>query len=108
MRKRALWTGLTAVALLTAASGSASALNKRVEVVQQGDFILIGNTNAHECAAGTPAPIVGTVMCPVMGVSDKGPDILWRAENGAANANTMIGVDQAQSAAVLTLPDGAV
>jgi hypothetical protein len=107
MRNRSILTGLAAVALLTAASGSAQALNKRVEVVQQGDFILIGNTLAHDCAMGLPQPKTGSVMCPASGVSDKAPDIFWRAENGTANATTMITVDQAQTAAELKIPDGA-
>jgi len=52
-------------------------------------------------------PIKGSVTCPASGTSDKAPDILWRAENNTATANSMITVEQAQTAAVLTIPDGA-
>jgi len=108
MRTRAVFIGLAGAALLSAVSGQASAaLNKRVEKIQQGDFILIGNTLAYDCGLGAPAPIKGSVMCPAMGVSDKAPDILWRAENNNAAANSTITVEQAQTAAKLTIPTGA-
>ncbi|NUQ77907.1 MAG: hypothetical protein HUU21_30605 [Polyangiaceae bacterium] len=79
-----------------------------MEKIQQGDFILIGNTLAYDCKAPPPMPVVGMATCPNMGISDNAPDILWRAENGSATANTMITVEQAQTAAVLKVPEGAM
>lgn len=108
MRTRALFTGLAGAALLTVAAGQASAaLSKRVDVIQQGDFLLIGNTLAHNCASGIPMPVKGTATCPAMGVSDNSPDILWRADSGNATADSMITPEQARTVAMLTIPAGA-
>jgi hypothetical protein len=94
--------------LLTAAAGRARALDKRAEVVQQGDFELIGNTLAQDCGSGTPPPTTGTLDCTGSGnQNDTAPDVFWRAEGGVANANASIAADMAQSAAALTLPPGA-
>jgi hypothetical protein len=109
MRGRAFGIGTAAVLSASTLSVDAeSALNKRFEVIQQGDFLLIGNTLAHNCASTTPKPIVGATTCPATGISDKGPDILWRAENASASADPMITPDMAQTAAVLKVPEGAV
>jgi MYXO-CTERM domain-containing protein len=90
-----------------AAGQASAALNPRVEVIQQGDFLLIGNTLAYDCKMPPPTPIAGMATCPATGVSDNAPDVLWRAENGSATANPMITVEQAQTAAVLKVPPGA-
>jgi hypothetical protein len=93
---------------MTAAAGNASALNKRFEVVQEGDFVLIGNTLAHDCGPNGVAPKVGTATCSMVGdQNDPSPDMFWRAEGGAAIANNSITVEQAQTAAVLQMPAGA-
>ena len=82
----------------------------RMQVDQKGDFLLIGNTLGHECAANTPAPIVGTVGMCGANLNDSAPDIFWRSEspaNGQAEANTTLTVAQARSTAVLSVPAGA-
>ncbi|WP_437834119.1 hypothetical protein [Sorangium sp. So ce1153] len=113
MAKRLAYTGLTSAALLGALSGTASADPvKRVQVAQRGDFVLIGNTLAHDCAPSTPAPLVGTVgACGAEGtLADAAPDIYWRADSplaGQAEANNTIAPSAARSTAVLTLPTGA-
>jgi len=95
-------------ALSTMAVGKAEAAQTlRLQVDQKGDFLLIGNTLGHECAAGTPATIVGTVGNCGSNTSDSAPDIFWRADSpgvGAAQANSTITVAQARSAAVLQIP----
>src|SRR5687768_12241039 len=113
MAKRLAYTGLTSAALLGALFGTASAdpVN-RVQVAQRGDFVLIGNTLAHDCAASTPAPTVGTVgACGTPEtLADAAPDIYWRADSplaGQAEANNTIAPSAARSTAVLTLPTGA-
>jgi hypothetical protein len=108
MTRRANAAGLSMLLLLTAVAGSARALDKRAEVVQQGDFELIGNTLAQDCGSGTPPPTAGTLDCTNSGnQQDSAPDVFWRAEGGVANANASITPDMAQSAAALTLPPGA-
>ncbi|WP_437590152.1 hypothetical protein [Sorangium sp. So ce1000] len=113
MAKRLAFTGLTGAALLGALSGTASAAPaKRVQVAQRGDFVLIGNTLAHDCAPSTPAPLVGTVgACGAADtLGDTAPDIYWRADSplaGQAEANNTLDPAAARSTAVLTLPAGA-
>ncbi|WP_437967837.1 hypothetical protein WMF04_00435 [Sorangium sp. So ce260] len=113
MAKRLAITGLTGAALLGALSGTSRAAPvNRVQVAQRGDFVLIGNTLAHDCATSTPAPTVGTVgACGNNAtLADGAPDIYWRADSplgGQAEANTMIAPSAARSTAVLNLPAGA-
>src|SRR4051794_13006788 len=99
-------------ALLCALGGSAHAAPKlRAQVNQKGDFVLLGNTLGHECAAGTPVPIVGTVGACGANTSDSGPDVFWRSDApaaGQAQADTSITVAQARSTAMLILPPNAV
>jgi uncharacterized repeat protein (TIGR01451 family)/MYXO-CTERM domain-containing protein len=81
----------------------------RAQVSQEGDFALIGNTLGHECAAGTPAPVVGTVGLCGMSIDDSAPDVFWRADAllpGQAQANTLITAAQARSSAMLAVPAG--
>ena len=58
----------------------------------RGNFVLFGATLAHECQAGLPAPIVGTVgTCP--DTNAFAPDVFWRADdpaNGAARADSSV------------------
>jgi MYXO-CTERM domain-containing protein len=114
MKRRNTFAALTAISALTglmtltAFAGDARALSKRVEVIQQGDFALIGNTLAHDCRVGVPAPTVGTVDCSAAGfTNDFAPDIQWRSEAGGATTSASITPELAQSSAVLTLPEGA-
>jgi hypothetical protein len=101
------------LALLVGLSLSAparAAPSLRVQVNQHGDFALIGNTFGQECAAGTPAPVVGTVGACGVNTSDSSPDVFWRADSpadGQAEANTGITLAQARSTAMLALPAGA-
>jgi len=102
---------LLGLALLGGAEGRARAApTLRVQVDQKGDFVLLGNTLGHDCAAGVPAPTVGTVgACGTANtLADTAPDVYWRAEDAlTAAANTSITAAQARSTAVLTLPPGA-
>ncbi len=111
MRKRLAFTGLVGVALLGAAHGTAGAApTLRAQVSQRGDFALIGNTLAQECAAGTPAPVVGTLGACGTNIADTAPDVFWRSNApmaGQAQASTSVTAAQARSAAMLTLPPGA-
>ncbi len=103
-------TAIGAVAMLAAGNATAAPA-LRVQVEQKGDFLLVGNTLGFECAAGTPAPVVGTLgACGNQGINDTAPDIFWRSDspmNGQAEANTGITVANARSTAILTIPAGA-
>ncbi|XXX77231.1 hypothetical protein WMF30_00455 [Sorangium sp. So ce134] len=113
MAKRLAITGLTSAALLGALSGTSSAVPvRRIQVAQRGDFVLIGNTLAHDCATSTPAPTVGTVgACGDSAtLADGAPDIYWRSDSplaGQAEASNTIAPSAARSTAVLSLPAGA-
>ena len=107
---------LVAAALLGATAGTAHAAPAlRLQVDQHGDFILIGNTLGYECAAGTPAPVVGTIAnnaCSSQSnnnQNDSSPDLFWQSNNPAngATASTAITAAQARSTAVLAVPAGA-
>ncbi|AUX40187.1 cell surface SD repeat-containing protein [Sorangium cellulosum] len=79
-------------------------------MTQRGDFVLIGNTLAHDCMAGTPDPTVGSVGTCGTNTADSAPDIYWRADSplaGQAEASTTVAPSTARSTAVLTLPAGA-
>jgi conserved repeat domain len=101
---------LILIGLLPATTPVRAAPNLRVQVNQRGDFILIGNTFGFECAAGVPAPVVGTVGNCGTNTTDSAPDIYWRSDSpiaGQAEANTTISAAQARSTAMLTIPAGA-
>lgn len=101
---------LTGALLTTPPSVARAAPALRVQTTQHGDFLMVGNTLGHECAAGTPAPVVGTVGACGMSGNDSAPDIFWRADApaaGQAQANSSITSAQARSTAVLTIPAGA-
>ncbi|MDC0672596.1 hypothetical protein [Nannocystis radixulma] len=83
----------------------------RAQIVQSGDFVLFGNTLAHDCSPGIPAPIVGTVGNCGKAIADSAADVLWRGDTpigGAAIASVEIDHTEARSSAVLLLPPGAV
>lgn len=109
MRIKAACTGLAALALLSAVPGIAySAVNPRLSVIQQGDFVLIGNTLAQDCGPNA-VPYPAGAKCSGINagdLTDRAPDIFWHAD-GAAVADDTIIMDQAQSASVLNLPAGA-
>jgi clumping factor A len=111
--KEGLLSVLTSLALLSAAASAKAAPQLRFQVDQKGDFVLLGNTLAHECAGGTPAvpaPVVGTATCSGSNQSDSSPDVFWRADapaDGQASADSTVSAAQARSTAVLMLPSGA-
>jgi uncharacterized repeat protein (TIGR01451 family)/MYXO-CTERM domain-containing protein len=108
MRSRSL----SALTLGLVISGTAvAAPSKRVQVDQHGDFLIIGNPLGLECAAGTPAPVVGSVdanaCSQTTNTSDSSPDLHWRSDDPAVGqARTGVGITsaQARSAAQLILP----
>ncbi|MDC0716731.1 DUF11 domain-containing protein [Nannocystis bainbridge] len=97
------------VGLLIGGSAGAAPL-LRAQIVQRGDFVLVGNTLAHDCSPATPAPLVGKVGNCGAELGDGAADVLWRADSpvaGAAAASVAIEADDARSSAVLLLPPGA-
>ena len=82
----------------------------RKQVDQRGDFVLFGNTLAHACEAGTPAPVVGTIGdCPDRNLV--AADIYFRSDDpadGQARADANIAGTAARSTAQLNLPTDAV
>lgn len=82
---------------------------ERLSVDQRGDFVLVGNTLAHNCADGVDEPVVGTVGACGPEQDDTGADVLWSiSEDGSdATASTAVSPAEASSQAVLTLPEGA-
>ena len=104
--------GLACCVLVSAARPAAAAPTLREQRDLQGDFVLFGNTLAHECDPGAPAvpaPVVGTLgVCP--NSNNYAPDVYWRADApaaGQASANNTLGPEDARSTAVLVLPQGA-
>src|SRR4051812_24033398 len=94
--------------VLGTAASSRAAVVEAFAVDQHGDFALIGNTLAQDCAAEVAAPTVGDVGNCGAQSDDTGADVLWSvAPDGAAVANVSIDAAQASSVAVLALPAGA-
>lgn len=103
----------SALAAMLAAAPSARAvpaLRHQLEV--NGDFALVGNTLAHDCAAGIPTPLVPSARPSACGsrTTDSGVDVYWVSNplGGTASADVAYAPSQAQSTAVLQLPAGAV
>ncbi len=89
---------------------AAAAQTQRFATETRGDFVIFGNTLGQECAAGVPAPIVGTIGACGTNTADSAPDIYWMADSpmdGQASADVSITAAQARSTAVLKLPAGA-
>jgi len=111
--RRLIVTGIVVTGLGLGSQVVHAAPKLRAQISQKGDFVLIGNTLAQECAAGTPAPTVGTVPLPGacgLNTTDTAPDVYWRADSpmdGQAEANLLVTPALARSAAVLALPPGA-
>ncbi|RJS21344.1 hypothetical protein DRW03_18260 [Corallococcus sp. H22C18031201] len=105
-RSRAFSLAALLVFLLPVASRAAPGLRHQED--QHGDFVLIGNTLAQECAAGTPAPVVGTVGACGTATADTAPDVFWTLEGGSARADLQVAPSASSSQAMLTLPAGAL
>lgn len=106
--KAQAWLPATLAVALAAPSASAQPA-LRVEVEQKGDFVLIGNTLAHECNNAV-TPVIGVVSSCGMNTADTAPDIFWRADSpgpGQAVANDGITPAAARSSASLSIPAGA-
>lgn len=109
MRHRSIISSITAALLTTAAATATAEPLLRVQVTQRGDFVLIGNTLGHDCAAGVPAPIVGTLGACGTNTNDTSPDVFWQSglPMGSATASNMITAAVARSTAMLDVPAGA-
>lgn len=90
---------------------AAAAPAKRFSMEARGDFVLLGNTLAQDCAAGVVAPTTGTVATNCgLNTSDSAPDVFWRADSPAAGqAETDVATipSGARTTSVLALPQGA-
>ncbi len=110
MKRQSWLLGLSALTTgLVASSALHAAPTLRFQVDQNGDFTAFGNTLAHDCDGGLPAPVVGNVGACGGSTGDSAVDIFWRS-NAAGNnavANTGVTNAQARSVAVLQLPAGA-
>ncbi len=101
---------LLAMVLAAPAPAAKAAPVVRLNVVQHGDAVVIGNTLGQECAAGTPAPVVGTVGACGTSTADSAPDLFWRSDSpsaGQAEADLTFTSAQARTSAQLTIPAGA-
>ncbi|HEX4340922.1 MAG TPA: isopeptide-forming domain-containing fimbrial protein [Polyangiaceae bacterium] len=110
------FASVVTVGLLTPVEVGA-AQTKRVQVTQNGDFVMIGNTLGWDCGATIPAPTVGTTpgILPIiscgLNTADTSPDVFWESDdpaNGQATASLVVSAAAARSTAVLDLPAGAV
>lgn len=105
-RLRRAWRYLLIGCLLPSTEAAADPV-LRTQLTVEGDFMLIGNTLAHDCRVGVAAPVVGTVgPCGVL-VDDGAPDVLWRSESSTAAANLTVLPGMARSRAYLAVPPGA-
>ncbi|MFT3764888.1 MAG: DUF3344 domain-containing protein [Minicystis sp.] len=114
MRNRHIVGALASAAILGLGAGDAAANPAlRKQVVQHGDFVLLGNTLGQNCSVTTGAPVVGTVSnCPAgtTGTAGNGPDLFWESDfpaAGMATASPAVNKATARSTAVLNLPAGA-
>jgi clumping factor A len=82
----------------------------REQVDQRGDFVLFGNTLAHDCAA--PAPVVPASVGACNDINTAAADVYFRSDDptdGTARVDANIAATAARSTAVLNLPmDAAV
>ncbi|MCS6902065.1 MAG: hypothetical protein NZX77_20165, partial [Polyangiaceae bacterium] len=101
---------LSTMGVVAAVAPAQGAPTLRYQVNQKGDFVLFGNTLAHDCAG--PAPIVGTVTgCSSGNDQPDSPDLYWRSDApaaGQAQASPSITPAQSRSTAMLVLPSGAL
>lgn len=103
--------GASTLIVAAAASAAHAAPVLRTSADQTGNFVVIGNTVAQDCAAGVVAPLAGsTVGACGANTGDNSPDVFWRADSpaaGQAEASTNVAPADARSSAVLALPGGA-
>ncbi|MEO7332032.1 MAG: hypothetical protein ABI193_25880, partial [Minicystis sp.] len=108
----AVTSGLLALSLASLSTSPAlAAPSLRVQVTQNGDFVLLGNTLGHDCGPGVPAPVVGTVGACGTLTNDTSQDVFWQSDSpgvGQASANSAVPSVSAGSTAMLNLPAGAV
>lgn len=108
---RARFASIAVILLLAALSAPLHAAPAmRVQVTQHGNFLMIGNTLGHDCAPGTPAPVVGSVQNCGSFTADSAPDVYWQSDNpqlGSALADVSISPVDARSTAILNLPPAA-
>ena len=113
LRRVSALVPLTSLALLGLTASTAWAAPKlRYATTQRGDFALIGNTLAADCANGVPAAAPGSTKTCGGGAPTHAdsPDIYWRSDDpqdGLARAQANISAGQSRSTAVLSLPAGA-
>jgi uncharacterized repeat protein (TIGR01451 family) len=109
----AVTTPALAALSLAALLGGGPALaapSQRIQVTQNGDFVLLGNTLGQDCGPGVPAPVVGTVGACGSLTGDTSQDVYWQADApgvGMATANNTVPSVSARSTAMLKLPAGA-
>jgi clumping factor A len=104
--------GLGALLLLAAPAAAQPQVKRRLQVEQNGDFVLLGNSLAYDCSAALAAGriVVGSLGPCGNNTDDHSPDVFWRADpaaNGPARADNTITAANARSTAVLVLPTGA-
>jgi uncharacterized repeat protein (TIGR01451 family)/MYXO-CTERM domain-containing protein len=105
---RRLLTMLSTMGVMAAVRPAEAAPTLRYQVSQKGDFVLFGNTLAHDCAG--PAPVVGAVTGCQGNNRPDSPDLYWRSDApavGQAQASPAITPAQSRSTAMLVLPSGA-
>jgi hypothetical protein len=93
-----------AALLLWSSQASAQQTTLRYKADLNGDFLLIGNTLAHDCLTGLPAPVKGTVASCGVSTGDSSVDVYWTTDGVTATASTDITAVQARSQAMLQLP----
>jgi uncharacterized repeat protein (TIGR01451 family) len=100
---------VAAALLLVASQASAQQPTLRHKADLNGDFLLIGNTLAHDCRNDLPLPVKGNVNTTQCGTNaaDSSVDVFWTTDGDTATANTTITAEQARSQAMLQLPPGA-
>lgn len=86
---------------------ASAALTVRMQQSVTGDFLLVGNTLAHDCAGGGPTPLLGTVGACGTLIGEAGADVYWSASDADALANLSIPAASARSTASLAVPAGA-
>jgi len=100
---------LAAAAVVTTSAASRAQVARRFVVDQRGDFVLIGNTLARDCAADPEQVLVGSVGDCGDSSEDSGADVFWSvgADGAAPVANASVVPEEAASIAALALPAGA-
>jgi clumping factor A len=108
MARRAERIGCLMLSIASWSLASRAQVAERFAIDQRGDFALIGNTLAEDCALPV-APVVGEVGACGANADDTGSDVLWSvAEDGSAPiASTAVSPAEAASIATLALPEGA-